>query len=219
VGQQEYESRQNQKKPHLQNRCDSENYDNRAIISFLILEIMSKIEFFTTREAMAHWRRNFFILAMALYGYGVAVPAAAHAKCDKSETEMLKFALDHAPSDFSAIKGDSAGGGQYNLNTKFCPDSFTLQYRPAGDQYPENWALSFDLPYDGAPTDAADFIVKEFLPILTPRGYPPKPTMYPTEHDDVYFEWGGPSHVWISVTIVEKNSASNLTVKVSHASM
>jgi hypothetical protein len=126
----------------------------------------------------------------------------------------LKFALDNAPSNFSAIKGAPAGGGQYDLTTQFCPNRFILEDNPATDNSPERWVLKFDLNHPGTPDDAAIWIIKLFSPVLKLRGYPAKPTLHSSEDDDISFEWDGPSHVWVSVGVMS-NSITNLGATTS----
>jgi hypothetical protein len=171
---------------------------------------------------MANWKEIFLNVAMAvLFAIGAATPSTAHAKCDKPAAELLKFALDNAPSNFSAIKGKATGGGGYNITRQFCNDTLILQDYPATDKSREYWAIEFDLTYSGTPDKAAMFIVEDFSSILKSKGFSAKPILYPSEfaearYEDIYFVWEGPSSLWVSVGITLHHDTSTLAIMVGH---
>lgn len=166
-------------------------------------------------------RKAIFIFGSAVLSFALA-GATARASCET--TDLLKFALTNAQSNFSAIRGGNRPGThQYNLKAaaeRFCPNVFILEDHPASDKTPEIWVLYFDVSADRASESndqiAAD-VIKQLSPVLKSKGY--RYTRAQRDDSGIELLWTGPSktYVWVSTYAANVSSPdAGFKIQVEH---
>ena len=153
----------------------------------------------------------------------MAAVGGAQAHCDKPSDDLLKFLVPYAATNFAAIRGDAAGGGQYHLTPEaeqVCPNVFILEDAAAHDKYPEFWEVKYTSSQTGTQDDVGVSVIKAFSPVLKAAGFQEKP--YLNDGDDPgswQLEWDGPSDTWVTVDSYQDDDRPGVTsyeVRVAH---
>jgi hypothetical protein len=145
--------------------------------------------------------RGTALFVILLLAVGTA-PAQAH--CSRPETEILKFLVTYAPSNFSAINAGVAAPGSYQYNLtpkaeKFCPNVFILEDNAATDKNVEFWFVKTDFGQAGTQDQVFVKIAKSFSAVLKRMGFENKPQGAEYTNGGIKLIWNGPSNVWVTV--------------------
>ena len=131
--------------------------------------------------------------AVVIWAAAAALPVQA--SCPQHDvTDLLKFAIAFAPTDFSQIRGEPlrARGGDYELTAQaeaYCPHRFILTQNLPNGSAPESWILKFAAHRSGSLLAVSNWIVATFNPILKAKGYA-RPTRS-TDDGDYFIDWEG----------------------------